>query len=189
MDTTTLIIIAVAAVAVIALGAWAIRNAMRHRRLQDRFGPEYDRVKDRSDSRRDAVQELEHRQERRERFDIRPLDRDDAERYRARWRDIQAEFVDRPGSAIHDADDLIKEVMRDRGYPVEDFDQRASDLSVDHPDVVEHYREGHRLVEQHRGSDGRDTEQLRQAMLHYRRLFDELVTIDTPDTDRERQTA
>lgn len=188
MDTTTLIIVAVAAVAIVAIVAWAIVNAMRHRKLRDRFGPEYDRVTERSDSRRDAADELQQRQERRERFDIRPLDPTTAERYQARWRDIQAAFVDRPGSAIHDADDLIQEVMRERGYPVADFDQRAADLSVDHPEVVQHYRDGHTIVERHRRSDGQDTEELRRAMLHYRRLFEELIS-ERADHDRERQTA
>lgn len=188
MDTTTLIIIAVAAVAIIAIIAWAVVNGMRHRRLQDRFGPEYERVKDRSGSRRDAASELEERQERRQRFDIRPLDEASAERYRNRWRDIQADFVDTPETAIRAADDLIQDVMRERGYPVDDFEQRAADLSVDHPQVVQHYREGHGIVERHRRSDGRDTEDLRQAMLHYRRLFEQLVTVGEARTD-ERQRA
>lgn len=191
MDTTTLLIIAVATVAIVAIIAWTVVRVLRHRRLQDRFGPEYERVKEQAGSRREAANELQERQERRERFDIRPLDRASAERYRNRWREIQADFVDAPGAAIRDADKLIQEVMRERGYPVEDFEQRAADLSVDHPEVVEHYREGHGIVERHRDSTGRDTEHLRQAMLHYRRLFDELVTAgDTPTTgERERQTA
>lgn len=188
MDTTTLIIIAVAAVAIVAIVAWAVVRGMRHKRLKDRFGPEYDRVKERAGSRGDAADELEQRQERRQEFDIRPLDEASAERYRERWREVQSEFVDTPETAIHDADDLIQEVMRERGYPVNDFEQRASDLSVDHPEVVQHYREGHGIVERHRDSDGRETEDLRQAMLHYRRLFEELVG-GTQTSERERQTA
>lgn len=180
MDTTTLIIIAVAAVAIVGIIAWAVVSTVRHRRLRDRFGPEYERVKERAGSRREAANELRERQDRRERFDIRPLDPDAAERYRNRWRDIQADFVDTPEAAIRDADDLIQQVMRERGYPVDDFDQRAADLSVDHPQVVQHYREGHGLVERHRDTDGLGTEDLRQAMLHLRRLFDELVTVDEP---------
>lgn len=191
MDTTTLIVIAAAAVLIVAIIAWATVRVMHHRRLRDRFGPEYERVKERSGSRREAASELEERAHRRERFDIRPLDPTSAERYRNRWREIQADFVDTPEAAIRDADSLIQEVMRERGYPVEDFDQRAADLSVDHPEVVEHYREGHGIVERHRDSDGRDTEELRQAMLHYRRLFEELVVVQEPqaEPEGERQTA
>ena len=91
------------------------------------------------------------------------------------WRNTQARFVDDPVAAIRDADDLIQSVMRERGYPVEDFDQRAADLSVDYPDVVENYREGHGLWERYRTSEDGQTEDLRQAMVHFRRLFDELL--------------
>ena len=146
------------------------------------FGPEYERTVSEAPSRREAEAELRERRERHDEFDIRPLSPDARERYAQEWEATQARFVDDPEAAIRDADDLIQQVMRERGYPVEDFDQRAADLSVDHPDVVEHYREGHGLAE--RSADGTDddvTEARRQAMVHYRVLFEELLVADAGD--------
>jgi hypothetical protein len=160
---------------ILALLALAVRRglaARRTRHLRGRFGPEYDRTLERADGRRQAEAQLAEREARRERFDIRPLSPEARERYRARWHDVQARFVDAPAAAVASADALIQTVMAERGYPVEDFERRADDLSVDHPDVVEHYRHGHRLARRG-GDDG--TEDLRRAMQHYRALFDELV--------------
>jgi hypothetical protein len=121
-----------------------------------------------------AEADLAAREERREQFELRELPPSTRSRYVESWRAVQAQFVDDPRAAVASADSMIQSVMHDCGYPVEDFDQRASDLSVDHPDVVEHYREGHRLAEQSaRGDDS--TEDLRRAMQHYRALFEELV--------------
>ncbi|HSD00734.1 MAG TPA: hypothetical protein VLB81_00065, partial [Gaiellales bacterium] len=105
--------------------------------------------------------------------DIRPLAPESRARYLERWKDVQAQFVDDPVPAVTDADRLIGEAMRERGYPVDDFDQRAADLSVDYPEVVENYRAGHSIAGS--GNGGADTEDLRQAMVHYRSLFDRLV--------------
>jgi hypothetical protein len=161
-------VIAVAAVLVVALVVWRALAAKRTRTLQERFGPEYERTVDRSDDRREAEAELAARAERRDELDIRPLTTAARERYLDEWQHVQARFVDDPSGAVQEADGLIQSVLRDRGYPVDDFDQRAADISVDHPHVVEHYREGHRLR-------GGDTEAQRQAMVHYRSLFEELV--------------
>jgi hypothetical protein len=167
-------VIVVAAVVVVALVVWQTLTTRRTKTLQGRFGEEYDRTVEGTGSKRDAEAELAARAERRESFDIRPLAPGARERYATEWERIQARFVDDPGGAVHEADGLIQSVMSDRGYPVEDFDQRASDLSVDHPQVVENYRDGHRLARDAALGNG-TTEELRRAMQHYRALFDELL--------------
>jgi len=164
------IVIALALLAVVALAT----RTRRSRALQDRFGSEYDRVAANAPSRRQAEAELREREQRRGDLDIRPLDPRQRQRYREQWQEIQAQFVDDPAGAVTQADALIQHAMRDRGYPVEDFDTRAADLSVDHPDVVENYRAGHGIAVAHaRGDAG--TEELRKAVQHYRALFEELV--------------
>jgi hypothetical protein len=162
-------------VIVVALVVWQALKAKRTRTLQGRFGPEYDRTLERADDRREAEADLAARAKRRDELDIRPLPSASRERYLEEWQRVQARFVDDPSGAVQEADSLIQSVMRERGYPVDDFEQRAADISVDHPQVVENYRNGHRL------SSG-DTEEQRQAMVHYRALFDELVeeTSDRP---------
>lgn len=174
MPTWLWVVIVVVAVLVVLGVVISALRTRRSRDLKERFGPEYDRVAADAPSRREAEAELRERQERREQFDIRPLDTADRDRYRARWQDVQAEFVDDPSAAVRHADALIQEVMRARGYPVDDFDTRAADLSVDHPDVVENYRAAHGIAVAHeRGNAG--TEELRHAVQHYRRLFENLV--------------
>jgi hypothetical protein len=168
-----LIVVAVAAVAVV--GAIVAMSQNRTRRLRARFGPEYDRTLRSAGRRRDAETELEAREERRSQIDVRPLSAAAQVRYRERWQQVQAEFVDNPSAAVGEADALIQSVMSERGYPVDDFDQRAADISVDHPDVVENYRKAHRLAEANANGAG-STEDLRQAMRHYRFLFEELVS-------------
>ena len=174
MPTWAWVVIAVAVVAVVAAAVWRWTVRRHTERLRGQFGPEYDRAVETADSRREAEAELAAREERREQFELRELPPSARSRYVESWRAVQAQFVDDPRAAVASADSMIQSVMHDCGYPVEDFDQRASDLSVDHPDVVEHYREGHRLAEQSaRGDDS--TEDLRRAMQHYRALFEELV--------------
>jgi hypothetical protein len=169
------VLIAVVIVAVVAVVAWqgmAKRKKTGH--LQDQFGPEYDRTVGAADSKRAAEAELQAREERRQQLEIRPLSQAARERYLERWQSVQAQFVDDPRTAVASADSLIQSVMEERGYPVEDFEQRASDVSVDHPHVVENYRQGHNLAKA--SADGSDsTENLRLAMRHFRALFDELV--------------
>jgi hypothetical protein len=171
------ILIVIAAALVAGVAAWLVTSRRRTAHLQERFGPEYNRVASSAERKRDAEAELAQREERRETFDIQPLADVSRERYVEQWKTIQAQFVDEPGSAVARADSLLQEVMAERGYPVEKFDQRAADLSVDHPKVVENYREGHRLATKS-GENGSETEELRQAMRHYRALFDELVESD-----------
>jgi len=150
----------------------ATRRKSRH--LRERFGNEYDRTVATTDSKTVAERELEAREQRRERLNIRPLSTAARDRYLDSWRSAQAEFVDSPVAAVATADALIQSVMAERGYPVKDFERRAADISVDHPDVVQNYREGHRLAQ--RSEQGQaTTEELRMVMKHYRALFEDLV--------------
>ena len=168
------VLIAVVVVAVLAVVVWQAMARKKTGHLQDRFGPEYDRTVGKAESKRDAESELEAREERRQQLEIRPLSEAARERYLDRWQAVQAQFVDDPRTAVASADSLIQSVMEERGYPVEDFEQRAADVSVDHPHVVENYRQGHSLAKA--SADGSDsTENLRQAMRHFRALFEELV--------------
>ena len=162
-------------VVVVASIAYVVWKEWRTRHLRKRFGPEYSQTVVESGSRDRAESQLAAREQRVAKFQIRPLTRDQKTRYIANWQSIQAEFVDDPREAVQHADALLGDVMAARGYPVSDFEQRAADLSVDHPLVVQHYRAGHAIALRHeRGEAG--TEELRQAMIHYRSLFDELVT-------------
>jgi hypothetical protein len=182
MPTWAWILIAVAAVLVVALVAYGGFRANRRKQLKDTFGPEYDRTVADAPTRKEAESELLERRKRHEEFDIRPLSPAARDGYVSLWEKTQARFVDDPEGAIEEADDLIQQVMRERGYPVDDFDTRAADLSVDHAEVVEHYRAGHLIAERNERGDA-DTEDLRQAMVHYRALFDDLLETAT-DADR-----
>jgi hypothetical protein len=168
------ILIVIGAALVAALAVWSVMTRKRTERLRGQFGPEYNRVASSTESKREAEAELARREERREELDIQPLSEASRARYVGEWQTIKAEFVDEPRRAVTRADSLLQRVMAERGYPVEKFDQRAADLSVDHPKVVENYREGHRLATRSQ-ENGSDTEDLRQAMRHYRALFEELV--------------
>ena len=184
MDTTLAILIALAAVIVVA-GAVVYAQRRRSHRLREHYGSEYIAAVDELGDRRKAEAELKAREKRVEKLKVRPLAPDDADRYAARWRRVQADFVDDPGSAITDADALIGEVMNARGYPVSDFERRAADLSVDHPKLVADYRLSHEVALRHaRGEAG--TEDLRQAMIHYRDLFEELVEPPRTRADEQR---
>jgi len=188
MPSWVWVVIAVAVVVVLAVVVWRALARRRTGRLQGQFGPEYDRTVETADSKREAEAELQAREERRQELEIRPLSTAARERYVARWQDVQAQFVDEPKSAVARADELIRSVMAERGYPVEDFEQRAADVSVDHPLVVENYREGHRLAQTDADGAG-TTEDLRQAMRHYRALFDELVEPGADDPIAREQAA
>ena len=183
------VLIAIAIAAVLAVVVWQVLARRRTGRLRQQFGPEYDRTIESAENRREAEADLQAREEHRRQLDIRPLSEAARVRYMETWRTTQAQFVDDPRGAVQSADSLIQSVMADRGYPVDDFDQRAADISVDHPHVVENYREGHRLAQASAGGD-ESTESLRQAMRHYRALFDELLepAADEP-LARERATS
>lgn len=177
MNTVTIVII-IGVVVVVAAVLFAVWDARRRRRasLQERFGPEYEREVQARGSERDAAHHLGEVADRRDQLDIRQLEPVARDRYTRRWQTVQAQFVDTPGSALDDADRLVTDVMRERGYPVDDFDERAELVAADHPQVVEHYRAAHAVRRAHHGhSNNSDTEELRQAFVHYRALFDELV--------------
>jgi hypothetical protein len=186
MPSWVWVLIAIAVVAVLAVVVWQALARRRTGRLQQQFGSEYDRTITSADSKRDAEAELQAREERLHQFEIRPLSQAARNRYLQSWQSVQAQFVDDPRGAVASADILIKSVMAERGYPVEDFEQRAADISVDHPQVVENYRQGHRLAQA--SADGHDsTEDLRQAMRHYRALFDDLVEPAADEPTRRDQ--
>jgi hypothetical protein len=174
MSTWVWIVIVVAIVVVLALVAWSLVRRNRSAALQQGFGPEYDRTVERTGSRSDAEAELLERKRQHDQLQLRPLTPESQEAFRSEWRQTQAEFVDDPAAAIVDADRLIQRVMRERGYPVDDFEQRASLVSVDHPMVVERYRRAHAIATAD-GTGTSHTEEYRQAMQDYRALFDELV--------------
>jgi hypothetical protein len=180
MATWVWVVIAIVVVVVIALVAVGARNR-RTAMLRDRFGPEYDRVIEDSDDRRAAEADLRGRERRRAQFDVKPLPEADRLRFANEWRDLQERFVDQPAPAAAAADALVARVMEARGYPVRDFDAQAELVSVDYPDTVENYRFAHG-VQQRSQTEQASTEELREALLRYRSLFDELLRPEGSDT-------
>jgi hypothetical protein len=176
------IVLVVAALIVIGVAAWLYLQKRRSAALSKSFGPEYDRAREDHPDQRSAERALEERQERVEQLRIRVLSPDERDQFAERWRSAQAQFVDDPGGATRVADELVAELMQARGYPVGDFEQRAADVSVDHPRVVEHYRAAHAIaLRTERGdADTGNTEDLRQAFVHYRALFDDLLEVEAP---------
>lgn len=168
-------VIVVLVVLLLVSGGFLLRRQQRSKQLKQDFGPEYRRAVAEHGDEGAAEKELTDRRRRVEKFEIRPLDSASRERYTERWGATQRYFVDEPVTAVGEAHGLVQEVMRERGYPVEDdFDRRAADLSVEHPNVVEHYRAAHEISLQAR--DGRaSTELLRQSIVHFRALFEDLL--------------
>lgn len=175
MSTGTLLAIIIPIVVVVALAAVAVSMMTRRRHLRERFGPEYERTIEGSDSRRAAERELREREKRHDSLEIKPLPPASRDRYTQEWTSVQDEFVDRPKDAVHDADRLVTSLMHERGYPTEGFEQQMKDLSVEHGRTLEHYRAAHE-VESLSTRNQATTEQLRGAMVHYRALFDELLS-------------
>lgn len=165
---TALVVLVVLVVAVLLL----VQQRRRRAGLQERFGPEYEREVDEQGDRRQAEKRLAEVAERRDRLEIRDLDPAERQRFTQQWTTVQAAFVDHPAAATRDADRLLGTVMRDRGYPVDDFETRAEMVAADHPDVVDHYRAAHAVAGR---SGAANTEELRQAFVHYRALFEVLV--------------
>jgi hypothetical protein len=177
MDTWVWIVIGIG-VAIVVLGV--LFSAMRRRQshsLQDQFGREYDRTVDKAGGRREAERELVERQKRHDELELRPLSPDARERYLQRWQATQGRFVDDPTGAVSEADELVQRVMRDRGYPVDDFEQRAADISVEHPELVEKYRTADGIARASERGEA-STEDLRHSVRHYRALFVELLDAD-----------
>jgi len=186
MDQNTMIIIVAVVIAVAAVAMWVVWQRQRSSRLRSRFGDEYRREIDRQGSLSKAEATLAAREKRVARMHIKPLMADDAARFADAWRRIQTRFVDDPKTAVTEADKVVGEVMLARGYPIGDFEQQVADISVDHPDVVMNYRAARDIAEEHaRGKAS--TEDLRQAMVHYRALFRDLL--ESPSTPSASEAA
>ncbi|HET8773814.1 MAG TPA: hypothetical protein VFP80_08490 [Thermoanaerobaculia bacterium] len=167
--------VAVGVVALLIVAGLIARGSRRARSesLRSKFGNEYDHALSEHGSRAKAERDLLERTEQVKKYNIVPLQASDRDRFRGDWRTVEQHFIERPTTAVIEADELVADIMRVRGYPMGDFDRHAADLSVTHPTVIEHYRAGHRVIGGAPGSAS--TEDLRQAMLHYRALFDELI--------------
>jgi LPXTG-motif cell wall-anchored protein len=177
IDTQTWIILAgIVVLALIALAVWFSYKKKQSHRLQERFGPEYGRTVDELGGRTKAESELKAREKRVERFDILPLTPAEAARFSQEWNALQGRFVDNPKGVVVQADQLVRELMLKRGYPMGDFERRAADISVDHPAVVDHYRAAQAIAVRDKRGEA-DTEELRKAVVHYRALFDELLEV------------
>lgn len=190
LDTQSWIILAaVVALGLVAIGAWFYRRKQSHN-LQERFGPEYGRTVSELGGRTKGESELKAREKRVERLDILPLAPPEAARFTEAWRALQSRFIDNPKGVVVEAEQLVRELMEKRGYPMGDFERRAGDISVDHPDVVANYRSAQAIaLRDQRGSA--DTEELRRAVVHYRALFDELLEVREPrqETIAEKRVA
>jgi hypothetical protein len=179
MSSEAVLVLILAVLLVVGVVWFAMRK--RHtKELRDRFGPEYERTLRETGGQGQAESELDARQKRVEQLGIRPLSRDDQQRFADDWRATQAHFVDDPSAAIREADHHVGRLMETRGYPVGDFEQRAADISVNHPNVVTNYRAAHRIALSNDEGQA-STENLRQAMVHYRALFVELLEL--PESD------
>jgi hypothetical protein len=180
MDTWVWIVIAVVAAIVLLAVLFSATRTRRTRSLQDRFGNEYDRTVEHAGGKRDAERELREREKRHEALDLRPLSPEQKERYVEEWQVTQGRFVDDPSGAVAEADRLVQRVMKDRGYPVDDFEQRAADISVEHPELVEKYRTAHGVAQKSEQGQA-STEELRHSVRHYRAVFAELLDVQGGD--------
>lgn len=180
MDTWAWIIVLIAVVVVVAALVYVLTLRWRSMQLKRRFGPEYDRAVESTRERRDVEEDLHDIADRRDRTEITPLSADARRQYAADWEAIQNRFADEPGPAVAAADDLIVSVMAERGYPVDNFRQRAEMVSADHPEIVSHYRAANAL--RRKGPDA-TTEELREAFVHYRALFDQMIADVDADDD------
>jgi hypothetical protein len=181
MNPTMIVILVVAVVVVAAILFYAQKRKTEN--LRTKFGPEYDRLVQTGDRRR-AESELERREKRVEKFHVHPLSRELKNEFAESWRVEQARFVDDPKGAVERADALVAQVMTARGYPMSEFEQRAADISVDHPHVVEHYRAAHDIALRS-GRGQTNTEDLRNALIHYRALFEDLLESRVMNNERE----
>ena len=190
MDTNTMTIVLAVIIALIIGGliGMAFTRRQRTRRLQERFGPEYEHTLHELGDKRQTEHELEARIDHVKALEIRPLSAEEVDRYTTEWRATQSEFVDEPLVAIQKADRIIREVMKAKGYPVEDFEQRVADISVDYPELVTDYR-GLHLIAVKEDDEMVSTEEMRKAMIHGRALFENLVnkvTLEEEGNEKER---
>lgn len=186
MNPALTIVLVLMVVAAIGAAIFLYMRDRRTKQLRDRFGPEYSRAVNEAGDRQRAEAALERRAKRVKSFAVHPLSPEESGHYTSLWRRIQAEFVDNPRDAVTHADALLEEVMAARGYPVSDFEQQAADLSVHYPTVVQNYRAAHDIALRHRRGEA-GTEDLRQAMISYRSLFEELVAETLPEPHQPRE--
>jgi hypothetical protein len=189
MDTNMMLVLLMI-LALVGIAAFLHYRRHETHTLEKRFGPEYGRTVEEMGSRPKAEAELKARQKRVAQLNIVPLSPADASRFGEQWKALQARFVDNPKGALVEADVLVRELMQKRGYPMGDFDRRAADISVDHPGVVDHYRAAHDIAARDRNGEV-DTEGQRQALIHYRALFAELLEVERPpqQSDQPRMRA
>jgi hypothetical protein len=189
MDTTNTTMIVLAIVVALIIGGFLgmiLSRRQRTKQLQEKFGPEYERTVNQLGDKRQAEDELAARLDHVKTLDIRPLSTEETERFTNEWQMTQAEFVDSPLAALQKADRVLREVMKAKGYPVQDFEQRASDISVDYPELVSDYRGLHMIAVK---SDDEEvsTEEMRQAMIHARALFENLVKKNAEVEEQEEK--
>ncbi len=178
MSTSAIVVLVIAALVLLAAVGWILYRQRRRKTLRARFGPEYGYAVQQYGDEAHAQNALDARTRRLEKVHIRSLTRDEHIRFVQRWQDVQRDFVDDPAESIRRADSLVSELMSARGYPMANFEHRAEDVSVDHPHVVQNFRAAHAIAERHQlGEAG--TEDLRQALVYYRNLFDELLEAHT----------
>jgi hypothetical protein len=182
MSTSGVIILVVGILILAALVLYAWRQE-RSKKLRARFGPEYEEAVREYGTQNRAEESLASRQRRMEKIHIQPLSPAERDRFTEQWKQVQILFVDDPSGSIHQADSLVSETMRARGYPMADFERRAEDLSVDHPEVVKNYRAGHDIARRSERNEA-DTEELRRGLVYYRDLFDELLETHTSGLHR-----
>jgi hypothetical protein len=181
-NTTMIVVVAVIAAAAVVI-AWLYLDRHRRARLRTRFGPEYERTLHDTGDARKAESLLERREQRVSRYKIRALSSEEQRHFSDAWRRVQALFVDDPAAAVSQSDTLVTELMTARGYPMSDFERRTEDLSVDHPAVISHYRDARVIAERH-SRQAASTEDLRQAIVHYRALFEDLLDAREPQRRR-----
>ena len=186
MDNNTMLAV-LAVVILVAIAAWFLMRKRDSEKLERHFGPEYGRAVDEMGSRPKAEAELRARQKRVEKLSIVPLSAADADRFTRAWRALQGRFVDNPKGVLKEADVLVQELMGKRGYPMADFEGRAADISVDHPGVVEHYRAAQAIALRDQRGEA-NTEDIRQAVVHYRALFDDLLEVEPEHRTTTRET-
>lgn len=179
MSVPTIIGIVVAVVVVLVLVSLLTRQVAQRRHLRRVFGPEYERAVENQDDRRAAEQELAEREKRHEKLELHPISPTARDTYTRRWNHVQEEFVDRPTDAVTEADRLLTDLMAERGYPTQGFEQQLSDLSVEHAETINEYREAHIISQRNRRGEA-STEDLRSAMVHYRTLFEDLLQHGAP---------
>lgn len=181
--TIVLIIVVLVVIAAVVVGV----QAGRRKKLQSTFGPEYDRVVADTGNRTDAEKELREREKRHADLELKDLTPESQARYSASWEEVQIEFIDNPAAAVGKADELVTSLITERGYPTAEYDDRLATLSVEHAATLEHYREAHAISDRNRDGSA-STEDLRQALVHYRVLFADLLGTDPVSTNAATTT-